>query len=121
MRCADAMLLWQVLNLGTGDYDLVYSVPASYTSPATTLLNAAGLNPVDGKNYAVVRHGSTAYLSRFDANAIEVLGKLEGETVAGTFDTNGTFYYSFPQGNNQLYKIEGAPMLLILCTHGNAN
>ena len=115
------MLLWQVLNLGTGDYDLVYSVPASYTSPATELLNAAALNPVDGKNYAVVRTGTTYYLSRFDANAIEVLGKLEGATVAGTFDSDGTFYYSLSKGHNQLYKIEGASMLMILCTHGNAN
>ena len=122
MRCADTLLLWQVLNLGTGDYDLVYSVPASYTSPATTLLNAAGLNPVDTKNYAVVRHGSTDYLSRFDANAIELLGKLKGETVAGTFDSNGTFYYSLEKGENQLYKIEGASMLpIILHMPGDVN
>ena len=110
-----------MLNLGTGDYELVYSVPASYTSPATMLLNAAGLNPVDTKNYAVVRHGTTYYLSRFDANAIEVLGKLKGKTVAGTFDKNGSFYYSLIGAPHQLYKIEGVSMLPTLHMHGDVN
>lgn len=112
--CADAMCV-QVLDLGTGDYHTVYSVPASYTSPNFADLNAAGLNPVDTKNYAALWYSTagspTTWLVRFDANAIEVLGKLRGHTVAGTFGADGSYYYVH---SKKLYKIQGVPMLSML-------
>ena len=115
------MMLWQVLNLGTGAYDTVYSVPASRVSPSSSFMaiNAAQVNPVDTKNYGVVKMGTNKkdavhYFCRFDANAIEFLGKLGGATAAATFDTDGTFYYSLSLSPNTMYKIEGVLILLIM-------
>ena len=114
------MMLWQVLNLGTGAYDTVYSVPASRVSPSSSFMgmNAAQVNPVDTKNYGVLKMGSNKkdavfYFCRFDAHVIEVLGKI-GKTCAGTFDTDGTYYYSLTLSPNTMYKIEGVLILLIM-------
>ena len=101
-------MTWQVLNIGSGAYETVYSVLASYISPPVDRINAAGLNPIDTKNYAVVAYHSENVLVRFDGNAVELLGKVAGGTVAATFDTDGTYYYSLlNQAGHSMYKIEG--------------
>ena len=113
-----------MLNIGTGVYDLVYTVPKTFTTPAFEIINVAGLNPKDTKNYAVVLKDSKSYLCRFDAIGIEVLGQVAGETVAASFDTDGNFYYSIFQNAahpGDMYMIEGVLVQMHVIARGNGD
>lgn len=101
------------LDLETGKYTKLYSLPRSMSNPPFYSLNAVGISPIDGIAYAVAqlyRLPAPFYLVRFDNNAIEFVAKLKGPSpaVAGTFDSEGSFFYL----SNPVLKRVGKPHLM---------
>ena len=108
------IIFLQTLDIETGKYTTLYTVPNTYSDPKFGSLNAAGVNPVDNKTYATMNIGSEttfgipgkSYVVRFDQNAIEVLGMPKGRSYAGDFDSDGN-YYHFVGNIMGIYKISG--------------
>mmetsp|Transcript_52417 Transcript_52417/g.95730 ORF Transcript_52417/g.95730 Transcript_52417/m.95730 type:complete len:1267 (-) Transcript_52417:51-3851(-) len=86
------------LNLVSGKYDLVYSIPFSRTKPAFKYLNAVGLSPIDNVPYGCLLFGdfpAAAFIVRIDHEKFEFLAKIKGkfDPIAGTFDSDGNYFF----------------------------
>jgi len=86
------------LDIETGGYDLIYSIPVNATSPDMSRLNAVAINPVDSTAYGVLQIGQESFLVRFDENGVELIRSLPGvgsnSVIAGAFSPTGTYYFS---------------------------
>merc|ERR1712013_429580 len=96
------------LNVLTGEYNLLFQIPTSATSPPMQKkFNSAAINPVDGISYATVQIGNVSYIIRFDDQiSIAFVAKLpprgdfsgdhseDGDGFyQGAFDWAGTYYF----------------------------
>jgi len=87
----------KALNVNTGVYTDIYSIPSSRTKPAFKSLNSCGINPKDSIMYCIMRFGPGGFLVRIDATKVAfvkaVHGKKESSNAAG-FDEDGTFFFN---------------------------
>jgi len=117
VKLNDAETAYDVLelNIETGAYSKIYDIPLTRTNPAMELeLNSAGISPADSKPYVTVAvkpgPGQKAYyLTRFDKNKLEFVGKLPLPTTfhkkaigynTAAFSMSGD-YYLVTKGNSQ--------------------
>jgi hypothetical protein len=83
------------LNIPTGTYDLLYTLPFSLTSPAFKAINGVAINPKDGIAYGLLRRGKKdpCRLIRFDKDKIEFVATIKDWSIVGTFSSKGDYYY----------------------------
>lgn len=86
------------LDLDSGMYTVLFSIPFTYTTPPFHTLNAVGISPIDNIAYGclqIFQHPAPFYLVRFDHERIEYVAILQGpsDPIAGTFDSQGSFFY----------------------------
>mmetsp|Transcript_140611 Transcript_140611/g.262297 ORF Transcript_140611/g.262297 Transcript_140611/m.262297 type:complete len:765 (+) Transcript_140611:37-2331(+) len=101
------------LDLKTGVYTVLFSIPFTYTTPPFHTLNAVGISPIDNIAYGclqIFQHPAPFYLVRFDHEKIEYVAILQGpsDPIAGTFDSEGSFFYVA----NPILKRVASPHLL---------
>lgn len=83
------------LDMQTGKYQLVYTIPTDRTSPSFTEMNAVSINPIDGIAYGIVKMSDLkSYLVRFDEKSAEFVARLSVFSIAGGFSPRGTYYYT---------------------------
>lgn len=90
------------LDIPTGDYKRLYTIPLSRTTPPMKeQLNSAGINPLDGRAYATTKVDTDYYLIRHDKNGLEFVALLPKPTKffkkaigynTATFSMSGTYY-----------------------------
>jgi hypothetical protein len=92
------------LDIKTGKYTTLWTIPLGITTPKMGRLNSIGINPVDSIMYGSVMIGSDCYIVRLADGQIEFVGHLPPispnadptESIvgynAGTFSPSGTFY-----------------------------
>jgi len=99
------------LDVATGDYNLIYELPPTATTPGFTFVNAVAINPKDSKAYGVFTIGGKSYLGRFDENGVELVGHLpiDGAPIAGAFSPEGNFYFS--KGAGVVHSLGAADVL----------
>jgi hypothetical protein len=96
------------LDLDSGGYSLIYSIPFNRTAPVFEMLNAVGLHPVDRVAYGLMKFADgTSYLVRFDDRDVAFLAKVP-HSPAGTVDDDGSFLWATSDG---LYRIEDVESL----------
>ena len=85
------------LDVASGSYQVVSTIPFTSTDPLYTQLNGVGLNPVDGVAYGVMELGadgeSGSYLVRFDTERIEYLALMPAMSNSATVDQDGSFVW----------------------------
>ena len=81
------------LNPSSGEYREIYTIPFG-KPPKFNGLNAAGINKFDGKAYAMMSTGSSAYLVRFDKNNVHFVAKLPAMSASGDVDKAGNFVWT---------------------------
>mmetsp|Transcript_107002 Transcript_107002/g.185008 ORF Transcript_107002/g.185008 Transcript_107002/m.185008 type:complete len:707 (-) Transcript_107002:89-2209(-) len=87
------------LDLLTGTYTEIWTIPFTQTKPKFKYLNAVGISPIDGIAYGCLlfnEYPGDFYIVRFDqTQRIEFLAKMEGpyDPVAGAFDSKGNFFF----------------------------
>ena len=92
------------LDLNTGEYSEIFSIPFDRT-PSYTHLNGIGINPVDGALYGLMRVQGFGYLVRFDAAGnVAFVARVPAMSNAGDVDDQGTFVW--PRGNS-FYTLSG--------------
>ena len=105
------------LDVDSGGYSLIYSIPLNRTAPAFEMLNAVGLHPVDRVAYGLMKFSDeTSYLVRFDDQDVAFLAKVP-HSPAGTVDDDGSFLWATSDG---LYRIEDVQSLSGFGTRGAA-
>jgi len=88
------------LNLATGKYQLIYHMPADWTSPKFFQVCAAAINPIDGIIYGIVcmtdpHPDNYCYVSRIDASGFEFLALAAERTLgSGTMTSKGKYYFN---------------------------
>ena len=81
------------LDIASGEYTEIYSIPFDRTPPFTGL-NAIGINPVDSIIYGLMKLSTgAAYLVRFDAQNVAFLARVPELSAAGGVDYEGTFVW----------------------------
>ena len=81
------------LDIASGEYTEIYSIPFDRTPPFTGL-NAVGINPVDSIVYGLMKLSTdAAYLVRFDAQNVAFLARVPELSAAGGVDDEGTFVW----------------------------
>lgn len=107
--CTSTMYLSQnrtLYTVGTSTNPFTYPV----TGVAAVNYNSIGLNPIDGKIYAI-QNPLTNNLLVIDTNGIAInLGAITGLPIgitynAGEIDNLGNYYVKPPTSNNELYKV----------------
>lgn len=101
------------IDLESGAYSLLYTVPFSRTNPPFFSLNAVGISPIDSVAYGCLQLfalPANFYFVRFDPEKVEFLALLKGPSppIAGTFSVVGSYFY---MANPVLKRID-APHLL---------
>ena len=88
-----------LLDPANGDFDVIWEIPFTITGDGDdefTWLNGTAIDPTSGKAYGIMSFGDTTgekYLVRFDNTGVEYVYILDRVTGAGTFDTDGNFYW----------------------------
>jgi len=92
------------LDIASGEYTEIYSIPFDRTPPFTGL-NAIGINPVDSIIYGLMKLSTgAAYLVRFDAQNVAFLARVPELSAAGGVDHEGTFVW---EKGTRFYAIHG--------------
>ena len=85
------------LDVASGTYQVVYTIPFTSTDPLYEELNGVGLNPVDGAAYGVMSvyedGAGSSYLVRFDTERIEYLALMPAMSNSATVDSEGSFLW----------------------------
>ncbi|MEC9427655.1 MAG: LysM peptidoglycan-binding domain-containing protein, partial [Actinomycetota bacterium] len=106
------------LNVASGSYQVVYTIPFTSTDPLYEELNGVGLNPVDGAAYGVMsvyEDGvGSSYLVRFDTERIEYLALMPTMSNSATVDPDGTFLWMV---NGSLYRADDIADLVGYVSH----
>mmetsp|Transcript_82575 Transcript_82575/g.151237 ORF Transcript_82575/g.151237 Transcript_82575/m.151237 type:complete len:975 (-) Transcript_82575:92-3016(-) len=83
----------KALNVETGKYSKVFSIPFKRTTPKYSDMNSCGVNPIDGILYCGIKSGEN-YIVRVDDQQVEFVAKLPGNRhyTSGTFGPGGSFF-----------------------------
>lgn len=83
----------QRLNTTTGEYELVFNIPTSRTSPEFRSINSCAINGKDGMLYCSMQiNNAGSFLVRIDAQQVGFVSKLPEWQYSGTFDKDGNYY-----------------------------
>jgi len=95
------------LDMESGQYAMLYSIPYDRTSPRFRDLNGCGISPVDDIVYCVMKFSrSESYLVRLDAEKVEFVARTPTWSWKATFAEDGTFYVVFEvEGETRLYRV----------------
>mmetsp|Transcript_17455 Transcript_17455/g.32967 ORF Transcript_17455/g.32967 Transcript_17455/m.32967 type:complete len:730 (-) Transcript_17455:132-2321(-) len=101
------------IDLTSGAYSLLYTVPFTRTNPPFFSLNAVGISPIDSVAYGCLQLfalPANFYLVRFDSEKVEFVALLKGPSppIAGTFDVVGNYFY---MANPVLKRVESPHLL----------
>ena len=106
------------LDVASGSYEVVYSIPFTSTDPLYEELNGVGLNPVDGAAYGVMsayeNGAGRFYLVRFDTERIEYLALMPAMSNSATVDSNGSFLWMV---DGSLFQADGIAELVGYASH----
>ncbi|HJM73775.1 MAG TPA: SBBP repeat-containing protein, partial [Acidimicrobiales bacterium] len=87
------------LDLNTGEYSEIFSIPFDRT-PSYTHLNGIGINPVDGALYGLMQVQGFGYLVRFDAAGnVAFVARVPAMSNAGDVDAQGRFMWDSERTN----------------------
>lgn len=111
----------KALDVSSGKYTAIYSIPKTRTKPKFTALNSCGINPQDSILYCVMlfkmgrkkKAVLQSHLVRLDSSNVRYVTKIFSGTVkqysvsnSGGFDEAGNFYYNrLTKGGEGVYDI----------------
>mmetsp|Transcript_72400 Transcript_72400/g.125623 ORF Transcript_72400/g.125623 Transcript_72400/m.125623 type:complete len:1192 (-) Transcript_72400:80-3655(-) len=81
------------LNVETGKYESIYSIPKNRVNPSMFDLNSCGINPIDNILYCVMTQGEN-YIVRIDSKSLEYVARLPGTDTynTATFSPGGRYF-----------------------------
>jgi len=102
----------KALDLVGGSYSDLYAIAYDRTTPSFKTgnsINAASINPFDSIAYGVMKMDISNFgLVRFDATAVEIVGKVSHMSYAGSFNLKGSFFYT---GGGKLMRVDDVASL----------
>jgi len=98
------------LDVASGTYSPLYTVPYSRTTPEFTSLNSCAVSPKTSIAYCTLNITDDFWVVRIDATHVEFVGRLPPQKGynAGTFHPSGK-YYVYGRGN--IYSIDNIDKL----------
>jgi len=104
----------QMLNITSGAYDLVFTLPNSLTDPPFRNINSCAINPQDDILYCSMQiNNKGSFLMRIDGKgqAVAYVAKLPSWQYAGIFDKDGNYYCGGDKSWSVLTGVTGKPSL----------